>query len=119
MNVRTRIVYESNGNRRFYVDGKEVTQAEHDRLTVSKIEDLLAEPIELLPGQTPKCWPMKSDALAVHPKQIPEAMARNKRRGLHVDYDPRDGRAILNDRGQRRDLMRIENCHDNNGGYGD
>ena len=62
---------------------------------------------------------MKSDALAVHPDQIPEVMARNKKHGVHVEYDPKDGRAILKDRGQRRDLMRIEGFHDNNGGYGD
>ncbi len=70
-------------------------------------------------GNTPSCWPMKSEALAVHPDQIPEALARNKRHGIQgVSYD-RLGRAVLADRGARRDLMRLEGVHDNQGGYGD
>ncbi len=63
--------------------------------------------------------PIQSDALAVHPRQIPEVMERNRRHGLHIEYNPEDGRPILADRGQRRDLMRIEGCHDNDGCYGD
>ena len=63
---------------------------------------------------------MSSDAMAVHPSQIEAIMARNKKHGVQgVSYDPADGRAILADRGARRDLMRLEGVHDNEGGYGD
>lgn len=71
-------------------------------------------------GHTSGCWPMKSDAMAVHPDDIPAALERNKRHGVAgVTYDPKDGRAILADRGARRDLMKLEGVHDKNGGYGD
>jgi len=73
----------------------------------------------MLGGNTPSAYPLKSDAMAVHPSQIPEAMARNKKHGLHVEYDPVDGRPILPDRAARRQLMAIEGVHDNQGGYGD
>lgn len=63
--------------------------------------------------------PVESDALAVHPKQIPAVMERNARHGLHIDYNPEDGRPILRDRAQRRQLMKLDKAHDNNGGYGD
>lgn len=71
-------------------------------------------------GNTPSCWPQYSDALAVHPEQIPLAMERNKLHGVRgVSYDPLTGQAILADRRARRDLMKVEGCHDNHGGYGD
>ncbi len=71
-------------------------------------------------GNTPSCWPMRSEALAVHPEQIPDALERNKRHGVTgVSYDAQTGEAILADRRARCDLMKLEGCHDNNGGYGD
>lgn len=76
------------------------------------------------PGSAaPSTWgtaaPIHSLALAVHPSQIPEVMERNKKHGLgHIKYDA-EGQPILTDRGMRRDLMRLEGVHDNEGGYGD
>ena len=73
-----------------------------------------------LAGNHPAGWPLYSDALACHPSQIPAIMERNKQHGVKgVSYDPQDGRAILADRGARRDLMRLEGVHDHEGGYGD
>jgi hypothetical protein len=111
--MRGRIIYHRSGEPSYFVDGKAVTQEEFDLAFPPKE---IGEP---LPSQHPGCWPMQSDALAVHPNQIQEVMERNKRHGVHVEYNPQDGRAILADRGQRRDLKRVEGCHDNNGGYGD
>ena len=64
-------------------------------------------------------WPMKSDALAVHPDQIPEAMERNKKHGIEGVSYLKDGRAVLDSRKARQRLMALEGVHDNNGGYGD
>lgn len=72
-----------------------------------------------LAGNQPACWPMTSDALAVHPEQIPAVRARNRRHGVRgVEYNAK-GQAILADRAARRDLMALEGYHDNQGGYGD
>jgi hypothetical protein len=70
-------------------------------------------------GHSPGAWPMLSDALAVHPSQIAEVMERNHRHGLYIEYNAEDGRPILMDRGQRRDLLKVEHLKDNEGGYGD
>jgi hypothetical protein len=68
---------------------------------------------------TSTCWPMVSEALAVHPKQVEQANARNKRHGSSVVYDPKTGCAVIPDRGERKRLLRIEQMHDNEGGYSD
>ena len=69
-------------------------------------------------SNSPKCWPMVSDALGVHVNQIEKANARNKRMGVNVVYN-RKGQAVIPDRGERKRLLKIEGFHDNNGGYGD
>lgn len=100
------------GARLYYVEGREVSEGEFDAAF---------PPREIgSPSGHSTAWSngLCSDALAVHPKQIAQVMERNKRHGLHVEYDG-VGRPILKDRGQRRDLMRVERCHDNEGGYGD
>lgn len=93
-----------------------MTQEEFEQTFPSSLD--LSSEDECLAAHTSKCWPMLSEAMAVHPDQIEEARARNRRHGVNVDYT-KDGRAILNDRGQRRDLMKLEGFHDKHGGYGD
>lgn len=108
-----RIVGEG-AKQRYYLDGREVTKAEFKKAFPDrKVCDA--------GGDFITAWkrPIQSDAMAVHPDQIDEAMARNRKHGVFVEYNPEDGRPILRDRGQRRDLMRIEGFHDKHGGYGD
>lgn len=100
------------GERVYYLEDREVPQEEFEAAFPPK------EIGETTGHSTAWSNGIESDALAVHPSQIKEAMARNKRHGLHVEYLP-DGRPKLTDRGQRRDLMRLEQVHDRNGGYGD
>ncbi len=99
----------------YEIEGKRVTEKEFDEVFRPKPLDHAP----MLGGNTTVCWPQKSDAMACHPSQIPAIMARNKKHGLHVEYNAADGRPILKDRGQRRDLMKLEGFHDNSGGYGD
>lgn len=112
--MKARIVYGSRGLR-YYLDGVEVSERKFRK----------AQPPVASGGdpalQVPKscsAWPILSDALAVHPKQIEEAMERDRRHGIQTDY-AEDGRAILRDRAHRREMMRSLQVHDNNGGYGD
>lgn len=108
---RGRIKYTSRGEE-FFLGDKPVSREEFESVF---------RPKEIGPtrGQTASCWPLKSEALACHPEQIPELIERNKRHGVAgVSYD-KDGTAILADRGARRDLMALEGCHDKSGGYGD
>lgn len=98
-------------------------------LTEAEALDLLAKiKAETPPAETYKgpmfataitgAKPLKSDALAVHPRQIEAAIARNKRHGLtSLRYDRR-GRPVFTDSGQRRALMKIESVRQMNSAYG-
>jgi hypothetical protein len=109
------IIYHKFGPNEYFIGDKLVSQEEFDAAFPAK---KIGVPMNA--GNTPGIWPMKSDALAVHPEQIPLVLERNKRHGLtSVEYDPKDGRAIIPDRGARRMLNRIEKFHDNEGCYGD
>ena len=115
--VACKIVYKSNGKHLHFLDGRQVTRAEYDRAVPSKLDDLF-EAGTTAPSHTTTCWPMMSDALAVHPDQVAEATARNRKHGVNVGYLP-DGTALLPDRGARKAILKLEGFHDNNGGYGD
>lgn len=70
-------------------------------------------------GHCTGCWPMKSQALAVHPEQIAEAHERNRKAGITgVEY-LKDGTAVIADRGARKNLMKLEGVVDKEAGYGD
>lgn len=58
-------------------------------------------------------WPIRSKALAVHPKQVKAANVRNKQHGINVQYEA-NGTAVIPDRGERRKLLKLEGMHDNN-----
>jgi hypothetical protein len=60
------------------------------------------------------CWPMKNEALAVHPRQVEAMNARNKRHGINVQYEPKWGMAIIPDEGEYKKLRRLEGVHLNN-----
>jgi hypothetical protein len=96
---------------RYYIDGKEVTKAEFD---------VAFPPKPIGDGAGLIAWkrPLRSRALAVHPKQVQQANARSERMGLGVHYEP-DGTAVLPTRNIRKNLMKAEAMHDNEGGYGD
>lgn len=60
------------------------------------------------------CWPMKCEALAVHPRQVETMNARNKRHGINVQYEPKWGLAIIVDEGEYKKLRKLEGVHFNN-----
>ncbi len=111
--MRPRIIYGRFGQRTFFLGDLEVTEEEFAAAVPSK-------PIGCpgLANNTPSCWPQISQAFGVHPKQVAAANARNKRHGVHVQYEPK-GLAHIPDRGARRDLSRLEGMTDNEAGYSD
>ncbi len=72
---------------RFYIDGKVVSRAEFDRAFPPRLEDTDGE---CLVGFKP----LHSEALGVHPDQIPEAIEVAKRKGVPTEFD-RTGRPIF------------------------
>jgi len=69
-------------------------------------------------GHLPGCWPLHSEALAVHPEQIEEANEICRAKGVPTDHDA-DGCPILNDRDHRRRYCQAFGFFDRDAGYGD
>lgn len=63
-------------------------------------------------------WPIHSEALAVHPDQISEQKSKCEKFGVRTDFD-NHGCPVFRDRGHRREYLRMEQCYDRDGGYGD
>jgi hypothetical protein len=102
-----------NGVERFFLSRAEVTEEEYRAVYP------LPEPGTGVPGgPSASGWPLKSDALAVHPSQIAEANERNARAGCSVRYQE-DGRAVIPDKGEYRKVLKIEGYHNRDGGYCD
>lgn len=96
----------------YFLDGQPVTKREYRKAIPEK------EGVPMFATAINDAQPLRSDALAVHPDQIPDAIARNKKHGLTgMRYDRR-GRPVFTDRGQRKKLMKIEGAHDRNSYYG-
>lgn len=117
--MKGKIIYGRHGIKTYFVDGKMVTEEVFRKAFPP--QPMAANGRCSLVGWSK---PLVNDALAVHPTQIAEAMERNAKRGLHVQYNA-DGCPILTSQEERRQLIEIENTcipggvRDNNGGYGD
>lgn len=111
-------IYTTTGRTRYYVDGVPVTEEEFFANSRTNVEELLScrQPPG---GHSSSCWPMRSEALAVHPRQVEAANRRNKKAGIAVEYDPVTGEAIIPSRMERKKLLKLEGFYDKNGGYGD
>ncbi len=63
-------------------------------------------------------WPMKSIALAVHPKQVKEAIESARKRGVPTDFTS-DGRPVFTDRAHYNAYMRAYHFYNRDAGYSD
>ena len=63
-------------------------------------------------------WPLVSDAMAVLPEQIGEAMALDRQLGVQADFT-KEGQPIFRSRGHRKEYCQAHGFFDRNGGYGD
>jgi hypothetical protein len=97
----------------YFVDGKKVSRRRFKQVFPDK-------PLAggAPGGHLPGCWPMVSEAMAVHPRQIPEAEASARAKGVPTSFDG-EGRPVFNDPGHRKAYCRAYGVHANNGGYGD
>lgn len=116
--MKARIVYgPRKAKDRYFIDEKEVSRAEFDAAFPNRVDQLLKNG-SVLPAHTKTCWPMVSEAAAVHPEQIAEATAHNKRMGDGVQYTV-GGEAIFTSRGQRKEHLKNIGLHDKHAGYSD
>lgn len=104
-------IHSDDGGDYYFLDGKEVTEAQY--------RNLYPIPDSGRPSGTKgKGWPLRSDALGCHPEQVVEMNERNREAGIGTRYDG-DGTAVIPDRADRKRLLKLEQKHDKDGGYGD
>lgn len=110
----------SAGRERYFIDHKEVAKEEFDRAMADEKSKLpVIEEDPELTGNRPWSKPIESQALAYHPRQVAEARAHYEKHGLPGQLIREDGKVVLPDRATRKRVLKLNNMHDNNGGYGD
>lgn len=81
--------------RTYFIDNKEVSQDEYDR-ALAEQKAMLPQVGGGRPGDSLVAWsnPIYSDAAAVHPSQVNEAIEDAKKKGVPTDFTA-DGRPIF------------------------
>jgi hypothetical protein len=101
--MRTRIIYGRRpGDERYFIEDRQVAKAEFDKVTRSKLKDVLGK----APATQNFSRPLELDALGVHPEQVEAAMARDRRHGLAIEYT-KDGTPLVRSEQEKRDYMRV------------
>ena len=101
--VKGRITYGK--PRRYFLGDREVTAKEFHAAFPKR--SLAVPPA----GPALTGWPIVSDALAVHPKQVKEAEAAARKHGVPTEFTPL-GQPILRDRNHRRRYMKVRGVYD-------
>lgn len=119
--MKAKIVY-ANPNR-YFLDDREVSREEFIRATFTKDQLRLRELFAAGPSYAGveacrQSKPKLSDALAVHPDQVPEAAEHARRHGVPTDFAP-DGRCIVTSRAHQKKLCKLYGFHNRDASYGD
>lgn len=98
----------------FFIDGKQVSKKVFDKKMNASIPK---DRRGIAPGGRKKRWrnwPMASDAMGVHPKQIELARKLDRDRGAPPTEYTKDGRPIWTSEKHKRAFCRAHGTHDNN-----
>jgi hypothetical protein len=98
----------------YYLDGRVVT---FDVFTEA-FPDQLVLPGQVPGGHLPGCWPLPSEAAAVHPAQAREAADHAKKLGVPTEFNGL-GQPVFTDRAHRKRFLKAHGMVDRSGGYGD
>lgn len=97
----------------FYLDNKEVTEAEFR----AEFPDAPLTEVKA-PLRKGRGWPLVSDALGVDPTQTQEAIESARAKGVPTEFTPR-GQPVFTSRAHRNAYCRAYGFFDRNAGYGD
>jgi hypothetical protein len=106
-------IRQKNGKKVYLVNDVEVTKEEFDKAFPSKLDELFAGGVEVNTNCLPACWPMKSMAMGVHPKQVAAENARLAQAGCKA-YHQKNGKLVIPDRAARSQAMRLKGMRDHN-----
>jgi len=90
------------------------------RLPGSRVKCARCLPAEVAAqgGLHPSTWPMKSIALAVHPRQRMQYMEFAEKNGVPTHFDEK-GHPVFNSKQHRKRYAELVGAFDLDGGYGD
>lgn len=108
--MKAKFTADRDGNLRYWIDDIEVTKEEWEK-AFPPHDFTSSAPLAHFPQ-------LHSEALAVHPLDIPEAVASARAKGIPTNFDAH-GRPIFTSRGHRKRYLKAYGFHDRNGGYGD
>lgn len=96
--------------KKYFIDGREVTKRKFDRIFPDK---------PITSGAGLLGWkPLVSNALAVNPSQVKEAIAHAQSLGVPTDFLP-DGSPVFRTRQHYKEYCRQYGFFNKDGGYGD
>ncbi len=99
---------------KYVLNGQEVTEEEF-AASGSRLDELFASG-ETACGQATEGWPIKSRALAVHPRQVEAASKAAKDAGVPTEFMP-DGRPIIRSHQHQREYARTRGMQNHNNFY--
>jgi hypothetical protein len=104
----------------YFIDGRRVGKREYKK--AARALKKLVDQVKLEKScfaRKGRGWPLVSDAMGVHPKQIAEAIAHGKKIGAPpTEYTPK-GQPIFTSQAHRKEFCERHGFYDRNGGYGD
>ena len=116
--MKSKIVYDTRGRERYYIEGKEVTKKKWKRANKRVFKPGVI-PQALM--QTSKAWPRESVSLSVNAAQKAEAEAHARKLGVPTEYklDSTGGACpVLTSSAHQRDLVKALGYVNRDGGYG-
>lgn len=100
----------------YFLDGVEVTKAKFDATFPSRLKELLSGDgpgVEVNTLHRSACWPMESQAMGVHPRQVAKENERLRAAGSKC-YHRRNGKLVIPSQGERKKVMKLKAMRDNN-----
>jgi len=91
-----------------------------DSMTIKGVRCKRCLPAEMAGqgGLSPTTWPMRSNALAVHPSQRRQYMEFAAKNGVPTHFDER-GKPVLRSKNHRKQYAELVGATDFDGGFGD
>jgi hypothetical protein len=108
------VIRKVKGKDAYFLDGKQVSKKVFDRKMNASIPK---DRRGIAPGGRKKRWrnwPMVSDAMAVHFKQLPLARKLDKARGAPPTEYTKQGQPIWTSEAHKRAFIKAHGVHDNN-----
>ena len=98
---------------------KRIFRYDHEKCKVVEVTGQLQPVVAMGRAAYDGSSPLRSDSLGCHPEQAAEYREELRRNGIIGAEVSNDGTLAFTSRKARRETMKLNRCHDRDGGYGD